>query len=257
MNEIVTYGQGYKLIPGIRTFIKSAKRFSDKITVITPGLNQDLETFLLQEKVNIVNANKIAKKHNVLTDLSPYTLKVVYFYLYCKHYSTATNTYLCDLTDVYVQKNVFELIKNAKPYITSENKIIKNCRTNSTWINICYNKDIFTLINSRDILNGGSILGVRSGCIDLLAEMCSDMTQIISRIGNYPNIDQASLNKVVYFDEYRYNILNNFEIANLAHFGDAEIELGNQYITVNQKEPYVVHQYDANKSLEEYLYAQT
>ena len=33
------------------------------------------------------------------------------------------------------------------------------------------------------------------------------MGSIISRVGNYQNIDQASLNKVVYFDEYNYSIL--------------------------------------------------
>jgi hypothetical protein len=85
--------------------------------------------------------------------------------------------------------------------------------------------------------------------------MCADMTQIISRIGNYPNIDQASLNKVVRFDAFRYNILNNFEIFNLAHFGKSVVEIASDNkIKIDDKEPYVIHQYDVIKKLETYLY---
>ena len=256
MNEIITFGKGYTLNLGIKVFVKSAKRFCDKLTIICSNLDPELIQFLKQNEVNVVNADDIAFKHNVQTSISPYTLKVIFFYLYCKHYCTSKNAYLCDFTDLCFQKNLFDLITDEKPYVTSENCLIANCQTNTTWINLCYNADIYNLLKQYEILNGGSILGKLEGVTGLLKEMCADMTQIISRIGNYQNIDQASLNKVVYFDQARYNILNNLEIANLAHFEKASVNLKKDKVTINKKEPFVLHQYDVIKPLEQFLYDQ-
>lgn len=256
MNEIITFGKGYKLTSGIKVFVKSAKSFCNKLTIICSNLDSELIEFLNQHNVNVVDSATIFQKHNVDENLSPYTLKVIFFYLYCKHYSTSTNVYLCDFTDIYFQKNLFEIVANFKPYVTSENYLISNCQVNTTWINKCYNHDIYGLLRHYEILNGGSILGERAGIIDLLKEMCVDMTHIISRIGNYQNIDQASLNKVVYFDKLRYNIINNLELVNLAHFEQAVFEMKPSCVKVNNKVPYVLHQYNRIKLLEKFLYEQ-
>ena len=254
MNEIITFGKGYKLSPGIKVFVKSAKNFCKTLTLITSGITDELKHFLLDNNVNLVEADEMSVKHNVNTTISPYTLKVIYFYLYCKYYCTSSNVYLCDFTDVFIQKDPFQLIENYKPYVTSENSNIGNCKTNTTWINLCYNPDVYKLLMKYDIINGGSILGNREACVALLKEMCVDMTQIISRIGNYQNIDQASLNKVVYFDQYNYNILNNFEITNLAHFPNANVNTQSDVISIDGKQPCVIHQYDVIKNLENFLY---
>ena len=36
MNEIITYGKGYKLTPGIKVFIKSAKEVCKHVTICDP-----------------------------------------------------------------------------------------------------------------------------------------------------------------------------------------------------------------------------
>lgn len=254
MNEIVTYGQGYKLSSGIKVFVQSAKQHCTTLTIISSGLTEELKEYLSSNNVNVVDANSLAEKFNIQTSLSPYTLKVIYFYLYCKHLTTSSKLYLCDLTDVYIQKSPFDLITNSNPYVTSENFNICNCPTNTTWLNLCYNSDIYNLTKKYEIINGGSILGNIESVTNLLKEMCTEMTYVISRIGNYQNIDQAVLNKVVYFDQQRYNILKKFEIANLAHFEKAKVDLTDSFIKINDKEPYVIHQYDVIKSLENYLY---
>lgn len=239
MNEIVTFGHKYDLEPGIKVFIKSASKQTNNITVLSSNLTPKLISFLKSFSVNIVDVKDLAKQYKVNTTLSPYTLKVIYFYLYCKHISKATNVYLCDFTDVFIQKDVFELIKDNKPYVSSENFVIENCETNTTWLNVCYNQDIYNILRRQEILNGGSILGRSFSVTMLLKEMCNDMMQIISRIGNYQNIDQASLIKTVYFDKFHYNILSNEEILNMAHNSDL----------TDLRHPYVIHQYDVNKEL--------
>jgi hypothetical protein len=254
VNEIITFGQGYKLSPGIKVFVQSAKKICNNVTIICSGLSKDLTDYLENNKVNLIDAKELALKHNVQTNISPYTLKVIYFYLYVKNYSSASNVYLCDFTDIYFQKSPFDLIQNIRPYVTSENHFICNCETNTTWIKLCYNNDIYNLLKKYQIINGGSILGNRETVVNLLKEMCADMTQIISRIGNYQNIDQASLNKTIYFDQHRYNVLNDFEIINMAHFGNAKVDLNKEFITINGNVPHIIHQYDVIKTLENNLY---
>jgi hypothetical protein len=253
VNEIITYGQGYKLSPGIKVFVNSAKKFSKTVTVIGSGLTKELVEFLKDNNVNLVDSKELSERFKIQNSLSPYTLKVIYFYLYVKRICTASNVYLCDFTDLYFQKNPFELVNNTKPYVTTENEYIGNCETNTTWVRLCYNPDIYNLLKRYQILNGGTIFGRRESCADLLKEMCNDMTQIISRIGNYQNIDQASLNKVVYFDSPRYNVLKNNEVANLAHLANSRVNIGEQ-ISINDNVPYVLHQYDVIKQVENYLY---
>ena len=254
MGEIITYGKGYNLTPGIKVFIKSAIETGNKVTIIGSQLSDDVLKYAKDNGVSIYNSELLSKKYNVQETISPYTLKVIYFFLYCKYISKTDEVYLCDFTDVYFQKNVFKLIKNNKPYVTSENKIINSCETNSTWVNICYNNDIFNLIGKNEILNGGSILGKRESCVYLLDEMCKDMSSIISRIGNYQNIDQASMNKVVYFDLYNHNILRNGEILNSAHSGNAEVKKENELYSIDGNIPFIIHQYDVIKKIERELY---
>lgn len=254
MNEIITYGKGYKLTPGIKVFIKSAKEVCKHVTILSSNLGDDIKQYCKQRDVNFYDVSEIAKKYNVDETVSPYTLKVVYFYLYCKFVSNADNVYACDFTDTYFQKNVFNLITNNKPYVTTENFPINRCDTNQTWFRVCYNNDILNLLSKYDVINGGNIFGNRISVTELLKEMCTDLSLIMGRAGNYQNIDQACLNKVVRFDQHRYNILDNFEVFNLAHYGDARLQLIDRNITLNEHVPHVIHQYDVIKSLEKFLY---
>jgi ADP-glucose pyrophosphorylase len=163
---------------------------------------------------------------------------------------------MCDLTDVFVQQNVFDLIKNDKPYISSENNTIENCQTNTTWINLCYNSDVFNILRSKEILNGGMYLGTKKCLIELFKELCLELSQIISRIGNYLIPDQAALNKLVYFDFHRYNIVKDYSLLNLAHHSNNKsIELKTDTFTIESFIPSVVHQYKVNDSFANKLYS--
>ena len=250
-NEIVTYGKGYILNQGISTIIKSANKINAKITVISDLLDSSVINFVKENNGNIFPTSNFSK-FNVESSLSPYTLKVIYFYLYIKNFSNAENVYLCDLTDVYFQKNIFDIIKNNKVYVSSENKQIKDCDVNTAWMNICYNAETFEKYKDLDIINGGSILGKRESCINLLKEMCTDMQGIISRVGNYANIDQASLTKTVHSLK-KYNILDNYEIANLAQCTEEDIK-EDKLFKVKDRYPYVIHQYDIHTKLKEKIY---
>ena len=114
MNEIVTYGQNYKLTSGIKVIVQSAKKINCTLTVIGVNLESETKKYLKDNNVNIVDGCEIAEKHNVNLNLSPYTLKVIFFNLYAKKYTKSKNLYMCDFTDLFFQKDVFELIKSDK-----------------------------------------------------------------------------------------------------------------------------------------------
>jgi len=249
MNEIITYGQNYNLNKGIETFVKSAIKTGSKVTVIGVNLKNDTIKYLTDHNVNYVDALPIATKYNVDLNLSPYTLKVIFFYLYCNKISTADNVFLCDFTDVYFNKDVFKFA-TSKPMVFGEGQIIHKCQTNTTWINLCYNQDIYRLLLKYEIINGGAILGPRNTCIKLLKEMCLDISIILGKIGNYPNIDQAILNKVVRFDQFRYEIGSKLAVLNMA-----QIKEQKKWTVDNS--PAVFHQYDGHPDVEKFINEQS
>jgi len=261
MNEIITYGQNYSLNKGIKVFIQSAIKTGSKVTVIGCNLKDDVVDYFKNNNVNYVNAHPIAEKYNVDLNLSPYTLKVIFFYLYCSKISTSENVFLCDFTDVYFQGDVFKDFykTQGKPTVFHEIELIMNCKTNTTWMNLCYNTDIFNLTRGYEIINGGAILGHRERCAELLKEMCSDISIVIGRIGNYPNVDQAVLNKVVRFDYLRYNIWDYNTVANMAYANAKRtVKIKNGKIVIDGSIiPVVVHQYDVNKDVERFINEQS
>jgi hypothetical protein len=257
-NEVVIYCSGYDVVtPGLQTTIRSACNIDASVIVILDDFKKtDIEWYRKTPHIrNVVLLSELKSRFNIDTNLSPYTLKTICFYLYSKHISEADAMYLCDSTDIFIQRNVFDLVADtSKTYVSSENALIRTCATNTQWINICYNTDIYNLLSRYEILNGGSILGTRSQCVYLLDEMCKDMALILSRVGGYPNIDQASLNKCVYFDCDNYKILNSYEIANMAHLQPTRQAIVDNLVTLTingaDVQPYVIHQYDGHSELE-------
>jgi hypothetical protein len=259
MNEIITFGKHYSLTDEIKIFVESAKRYCDRVTVIGTELSTELVDYLNSAGVNFIDANELAKRYRVNLSISPYSLKVIFYYLYLNNISTCTNALLCDFTDVFFQKNPFTLIKNSSTsYVGSENFPIKECTTNTTWLRVCYNEDIVNLLSNSDIINSGILLGSIHSCIYTLKEVCNDITSIMSRVGNYPTVDQASFNKCIFLDRENYIVLDNYEFYNLAHSSSASYKKEGNYYVINEHTPFIIHQYDVlhdlHRELRENLY---
>lgn len=245
MNEIITFGKHYSLTDEVKIFVESAKRHCDQVTVIGTELTAELISYLNSAGVNFVDANELAKKYKVDLTISPYSLKVIFYYLYLNNISTCTNAVLCDFTDVYFQKDPFLLIKNEKvSYVGSENFPIKDCPTNLTWLRVCYNEDIVNLLSNSNIINSGILLGSLRSCTYTLKEVCNDIACIMSRVGNYPIVDQASYNKCIFLDHENYVVLDNYEFYNLAHSSSASYKKEGDHYIINGRTPFIIHQYD-------------
>ena len=152
------------------------------------------------------------------------------------------------------QKDVFDIIDD-KVTVHSENKKILTCETNTAWLNICFGEDIYNKVKENDILNSGTYFGTRTAVVDLLDKMCSNITSVLNRAGNYLIIDQPAMNIVVYDDPGHFNIRTDNMVYNLAHSAKANFDMTGELVSVNETTPYVLHQYDIIPDLRQYLYS--
>ena len=256
MNEIITYGQFYELNNGIKAFVQSAKKTGNIVTVICHKLNKSVIDYLIENKCNYVDARDLAKKYGIshqTAELSPFTLKVILAYVYLKKESKASNVYICDFTDIYFQKNIFDYVKE-KPTVFEEGKAVKECPVNTEWIQICYNNTMLSYLNDKLIINGGGILGDIKSCTALLEDMCKEIPGINEKTNNYANIDQAILNKIIYTNENKYYIESYDKVLNMAHYKNKyPVTIKDGLITANNVIPAVIHQYDCDKSIQKFI----
>lgn len=252
MNEIITCGVKYELVPGIKVFVQTAKHVCDKLTIINLDMSDDTISYLKDQNVNIVEASDFIAKYNVNIKLSPYTLKVIFNYLYSKHVCNATNIFVSDITDVCFQHNPFSLIKNKKPYVSTENMLFKHCKTNTAWAVHCYNNDINSLLMDYAIINSGLVFGERNGVVDLLSDVLLECKLIIERVGNYPIIDQIAFNKTIYLNNQSVNFISDNSLLNMAN---CKLPLSKKTVfALETNTPVVLHQYNRNSEISNDLY---
>ena len=253
-NEIITFGTNYKLNNGIKTIVQSAKNTSGKLTVI--GVDLDAETIEYIEANNgtHINGRELSEKHNIDLTLSPYTLKVIFYTLYCKKYSKSENVFICDFTDVFFQRDIFYLVDEEKITVHSELEKIATCDTNSTWINTCFGQNVYNNIKDNEIINSGTFFGKREKINILLDKLCTEIIRALSYTGNYLIIDQPAMNKLVYEQPDIFKVRRDNKVYNLAHNTDTHFKVEEDIISLNGYDSYVLHQYDVNPELKKFIY---
>lgn len=258
-NEIIVYAQNYTLGEGLKAFVKGVvnQKLTKELTFLYKNVDNNVLHFLKENNIRTYNVEFLDKQYNVNVGLSMYTLKTVYFYLYSKHVSLADNLLLTDCSDVYFNKNPFNLLKD-KILVFAEDEVIGKCQTNLIWMAHCYDREIASLTLNKIIVNGGLFLGKRKQCVDLFSEMMIEIKGVISRVGNYPNIDQAILNKVIHFGGVENYINRSKEVINFAHYINkfpCETTEKNGLLTIDNYIPTILHQYNRVKPLEQKIYS--
>ena len=253
-NEIITFGTNYKLNNGIKTIVKSAKNTSGTLTVIGVDLDRETVKYIEDNNGKCIDGKALSEKHNIDLTLSPYTLKVIFYTLYCKKYTDSDNLFICDFTDVFFQKDIFKLIDDNKVTVHSELKKIETCPTNSTWINTCFGSEIYNKIKHKNIINSGTFYGKRKNINNLLDNMCTEIIRALSFCGNYLIIDQPAMNKLVYEQPDIFEVREDNKVYNLAHNTDTEFNVKDSIISLNNYESYVLHQYDVNEKLKTFIH---
>jgi hypothetical protein len=248
MNEVLTYAQDYDLVPGATAFVESFLKTqqNSQLTVIFKNLKPGLLDYLKSKSVNLVDATEYDQKYKV-TDLSPYTLKIIYYHLYIKRACKSDNLFVSDFTDVYFLKDPFTLLED-KISVFNEDEIFEKCPTNLTWLKLCYEQSVVSSLLEKTIINSGVVLGSRQNFIEHFSKMVDEIKYVVGRIGNYPTIDQTIHNKVVYTNPEKYSNHSDHRIINFAHYISKYKYDGPTDSTV------VLHQYNRLETLRSEIY---
>lgn len=225
---------------GIKVTIKSLREYyKDDITVLYQNIDKILLDFLFSQNVNCINCSDYSVKFKT----SPYNNKVLYSFLYLKKESHVIKDHLillCDISDVLFKCNPFELY-TGKMTLFLEDKPFTNCECNSTWIRICYNNEVLSRIENEIVINAGLYLSSYNSLFKFFELIINDMAKIFAKI-NYPIVEQAIVNKLIYFDGVEC-YLDSINVNNMAQ--QVKIKANNK----------INHQYKVFPKLKKELYA--
>lgn len=185
-------------LSGIKVTIKSLREhYNGNMTVLYQNISNLLLDFLFSQKVHCVDCSDFKVRFKT----SPYNNKVLYSFLYLKKEAESLKDcliLLCDISDVLFKCNPFELF-TGKLTLFLEDKPFKDCECNSTWINVCYENKVLFKLTDEIVVNAGLYLSEYKDLFKFFELMVKDMSEIFYKI-NYPIVEQAIVNKLIYFD---------------------------------------------------------
>jgi hypothetical protein len=173
--------------------------------------------------------------------------------------------FLTDIRDVIFQKNIFENLPNQYLYLFSEDSgiTIKEDKHNSKWLTEAFNERLLKIIGDNPIICSGTLLGDVDNVIGFI--------RIMEREFNNIKETKPEIYKKNYFDQSIFNFIG-YELAgsDLKIFPNGElvgtlclsslsknakdkIDIENNMVTVNGLYPAVIHQYDRNKKVTDFL----
>jgi len=205
-------GTNYDL-SGIKVTIKSLREhYNGNITVLHQNIDNVLLDFLTSQKVICINCCE----YKVQFKTSPYNNKVIYSFLYLKKEAELLKDcliLLCDISDVLFKCNPFEIF-TGKLTLFLEDKPFKDCECNSTWMTICYKNNVLVNLKDNIVVNAGLYLSKYEDLFKFFQLMVKDMSEIFYRV-NYPIVEQAIVNKLIYFDKIECH-LDSVNVNNMA-----------------------------------------
>lgn len=200
-------------LSGIKVTIKSLREhYNGNVTVLYQNISNLLLDFLFSQEVHCVDCSDF----KVLFKTSPYNNKVLYSFLYLKKEAESLEDcliLLCDISDVLFKCNPFELF-TGKLTLFLEDKPFKDCECNSTWMKICYENKVLFELKDNIVVNAGLYLSKYQDLFKFFELMVKDMSEIFYRI-NYPIVEQAIVNKLIYFDKVEC-YLDDVNVNNMA-----------------------------------------
>ena len=240
----------------LKPFLESFENNSSGTLWLVTDLPQ--ENFTRYTKTHIINFSNTVKKYNIISNLTPFNLKPIVFYLLLKELDSVDNVLISDV-DVIFQKDPFTAdtnILNRALVVCEEKKTFSECDVNLTWLRVSYPEYEQQLLDKK-ILNSGIIYGKKQAIIDYFKYMTQELQTILPRC-NYPILDQIILNILYYI---RRNITphilphNNGFIVHLSQEDKTSItsnNIINNLFVFNNTENNIIHQYNKQPFLNKF-----
>jgi len=168
-----------------------------------------------------------------------------------------SNIMLCDIRDVIAQSDPFEGIKSE--LITGEEfNTIGHCKMNSTWLELAYSKKTAIAMEHYQVLCAGVTLGPKRRVEQYLDIFCEETLDIIrkKRTSYLSNIDQAIHNKIIRHSPHLafQASPHNGSIGTIGCTPRQAISITElQKISINGRDPSIIHQYDRIPELNRHI----
>ena len=175
------------------------------------------------------------------------------------------NIFLTDVRDVIFQGNIFENLPSNFLYFFTEDSgiLINQEKNNSKWIIEDYGQEILEKIGNNNIVCSGTVLGDIDSIIDFLQVLLKEFKHIeesnpeIYKVGY---LDQGVFNYIAYDltkpnfkNQPNGSIIGTLCLSSLSKYAKDKIDIQNDKVTINGIIPAVVHQYDRNKRVFDFL----
>jgi hypothetical protein len=173
-----------------------------------------------------------------------------------RHRNSFANILLTDSRDVVLQQNPFEQIG---PRLVSglEEKNIGDCSINSDWITQVYGADVHTSLSNRRIVCAGVTLGPIAEVEQYLVAMCREIWKRLPKVALMAQYDQGIHNYLIHTGRINLELTDNRAgiIATLHYENPHNIKMDAAagLVTVQEKAPAIIHQYDRHQSLDAFL----
>jgi len=234
---------GYS-IEKIKPFILSLRQhYQDDILFITDNVTPEQQAFFDEYSVYTVIPD---------TPLLRRTCQVERYkiYLECvtEYFSECKNILIADVRDIVFQSDPFaEYPKHAVEFF-AEPELFKHCTHNAPWFANIYGNDRLTEILDQYVICSGTTMGTRSGMIQYLQAMVSEVARLASLgrelIGGE---DQPVHNHLVYnnqFSDYSINQNGVGPISTMHHAKVLSFNRAGYLLNDDSTVIPVVHQYD-------------
>jgi hypothetical protein len=240
----------------LKPFLKSFEKNCTGILYLVTDIPQ--EKFTPHTKIQVINFHDVVRKYNIISNLTPFNLKPIIFYLLLKELNNIDKVLISDV-DVIFQKDSFTSQNEALKHdfvICEEKKVFSDCNVNLTWLQISYPEYENQLLDKK-ILNSGVVYGNKQTILNYLKSMTHELQTILPKC-NYPILDQIILNILYYV---RKNITpqilphNNGYIVHLSQEDKSSITNNNikdNKFVINNTENTIIHQYNKQPFLNSY-----
>lgn len=158
---------------------------------------------------------------------------------------------LCDVRDVFFQKNIFDDLEEEKIHIALEDQTLTSQKLNASWFKTFIGNSEYEYYKEYPVICCGTILGKNDSIIEMLQKLDDIISNkcCLKRFG----IAQSAFQYLVYSEGIKKFICDDIYNGNLytASTTDKFYVRDDCIYTVNGVKPSVIHQYDRVRNMVE------
>jgi len=245
-------------IDNIEVFVESfrSKNISDDIYML-------VEESASLEKINYLKKNSVNILYfgsSEILGTQPNNYRFLKFFDFLKENTNYNNILISDVSDVYFQSDPFEDLKGEFIFFAEEEDLIKIGENgfNSRWILQCFGNNELEKIKNNPIICCGTIIGSYNNVLEYCKKSSSEMMRV-------KNENPQSFSDMMDQGIHNYICYNNMDLfigPSIKKNGDFfatvgitatenpnSILISGSLISVNEKTPRIIHQYNRSPEL--------